>query len=68
MRELRTAQQETDRQLRLTQRETNKQIKELTTQIGGLGNKFGRFAEGLAFPSLEKFYVNTFVWKHCRYG
>jgi hypothetical protein len=40
--------------LKTTQRKTDKQIKELATQIGGLGNKFGRFAEGMAFPSLKE--------------
>lgn len=40
-------QRETDRQFRA-------QMKELSKQIGGLGNKFGSFAEGMAFPSMEK--------------
>jgi hypothetical protein len=46
--------------LKTTQRGTDKQIKELATQIGGLGNKFGRFAEGMAFPSLEKILRQRF--------
>jgi len=41
------SQRETDRQLRT-------QMKELSKQIGGLGNKFGSFTEGMAFPSMEK--------------
>ncbi len=36
------------------QQETDKQIKELGKQIGGLGNKFGSFTEGMAFPSMKK--------------
>ena len=36
------------------QQEAWKQIKETSKQLGGLGNKFGRFTEGMAFPSMEK--------------
>ncbi|OQW93447.1 MAG: DUF3782 domain-containing protein [Beggiatoa sp. IS2] len=74
VRELRSAQQETDKQIQETDKQlrsaqqetdkqiqkTGKQIKELATQIGGLGNKFGRFAEGLAFPSMEKILRQRF--------
>jgi hypothetical protein len=42
--------QELDRQFK----ETDKKIKELAIQIGGLGNKFGSFTEGMAFASMEK--------------
>lgn len=43
--------------LAVSQKETERQFrqqKELGKQIGGLGNKFGSFAEGMAFPSMEK--------------
>ena len=52
--------------LRASQKETDRQIKELGTQIGGLGRKFGSFAEGLSYASIEKilredFELNEFV-------
>ncbi len=47
-------QRETDRQLKETDRQLRAQMKELSKQIGGLGNKFGSFTEGMAFPSMEK--------------
>ena len=34
--------------------ENDAQLKELGRQIGGLGEKFGGFTEGMAFPSMEK--------------
>jgi hypothetical protein len=34
--------------------ETDRQIKELGKQIGGIGNKFGYFAEGMFLPSIER--------------
>jgi hypothetical protein len=34
--------------------ETWRQIKELGKQIGGLGQKFGGFTEGMAYPSMKK--------------
>jgi len=52
----RESQQETDKQIQ----ETGQQIKEISTQIGGLGNKFGRFAEGMAFPTMEKILRQRF--------
>jgi hypothetical protein len=48
--------QETDRQLR----ETYGMVRELKQQIGGLGNKFGSFTEGLALPSIEKILRERF--------
>lgn len=50
----------------LSQKETDRQLKELGKQIGGLGNKFGSFAEGLAYRSIvkilqEKFGMNDFI-------
>jgi len=41
-------------ELSIAQKETDRQIKELGKQIGGLGNKFGSFTEGMAFPSMER--------------
>ena len=59
--ELRLSQQETDKQigeLRLSQQETDRQLRvqltELKKQIGGLGEKFGSFTEGMAFPAMTK--------------
>jgi hypothetical protein len=50
----------------LSQKETDRQLKELGKQIGGLGNKFGSFAEGLAYRSIarilrEDFGMNDFI-------
>ena len=44
------SQRETVRQMK----ETDRKLKVLGKQIGGLGNKFGAFAEGLAFSSIER--------------
>ena len=55
---------ETDRQLRKqlkeTDRQLRKQLKELGKQIGGLGEKFGGFTEGMAFPAMSKILTETF--------
>ena len=40
--------------LQIFLQETDRQIRELGKQIGGLGNKFGSFTEGLALPSMQK--------------
>lgn len=50
----------------LSQKETDRQLKELGKQIGGLGNKFGSFTEGLGFRSIarilrEDFGMNDFI-------
>ena len=58
--QMRALQKETDRQLRETDRQLRKQMKELGIQIGGLGNKFGSFTEGMAFPSMEKILRKRF--------
>ena len=42
------------KELRASQKETDRQIKELGKQIGGLGEKFGSFTEGMAFPSMKR--------------
>jgi hypothetical protein len=52
--------QETDKQFRLQRQETDKQLRELGKQIGGLGEKFGGFTEGLALPSMSKILTERF--------
>lgn len=49
-------------------KETDRQLRELREQIGGLGNKFGSFTEGLAYPSLyriltEDFHLDTVAYR-----
>ncbi len=41
-------------------RETARYLKELGKQIGGLGNKWGVYTEGLAYPSMTKLLKNQF--------
>ena len=41
-------------------KDTDNQLKESGKQIGGLGDKFGSFTEGMAFPSLEKMLRERF--------
>lgn len=53
-------QAETGRQIRESQAETDRQIKELGKQLGGLGQKFGGFTEGMAFPSMQKILRERF--------
>jgi len=56
-------QKDTDRRMKETDRqmkETDLQLKELGKQIGGLGNKFGDFAEGMAMPSLMEILAKRF--------
>ena len=48
--------QETDRQLQ----ETYRILREQGKQIGGLGEKFGSFTEGLALPSMERILTQRF--------
>lgn len=43
-----------------SQRMTDRQLKELGRQIGGLGEKFGSFTEGLALPSMTKILDQSF--------
>jgi hypothetical protein len=47
-------------EIRTLSKETDKKIKEVSKQIGGLGNKFGSFTEGLALPSMEKILSKHF--------
>jgi len=53
-------QAETDRQIRESQTRTDRQIEELGKQLGGLGQKFGGFTEGMAFPSMQKILRERF--------
>ncbi|MCI0524723.1 MAG: DUF3782 domain-containing protein [Acidobacteria bacterium] len=46
--------------LRISQQETDRQIKQVNKQLGELGNKFGSFTEGLAWPSMEKALYEQF--------
>jgi hypothetical protein len=43
-----------------SQKATDQQIKELGIQIGGLGEKFGSFTEGMAFPSMRQILEQRF--------
>jgi len=66
MQENAVQQKETDRLMKESQKQTAQQLKELGRQIGGLGNKFGSFAEGLSYRSIvrilqEKFDMNDFI-------
>lgn len=54
------SQQETDRQLKESARLARKETRELKRQIGGLGDKFGSFTEGLALPSMAKILSQRF--------
>ncbi|HTG37098.1 MAG TPA: DUF3782 domain-containing protein [Thermoanaerobaculia bacterium] len=53
-------QAETGRQIRESQAKTDRQIEELGKQLGGLGQKFGGFTEGMAFPSMQKILRQRF--------
>ncbi len=70
--QLRLSKEETDRalqqtaeQLRLSKQENDRETRELRKQIGGLGEKFGSFTEGMAWPSMKKLLIErlgaTFV-------
>lgn len=48
------------KQLATQMKATDRQIKELGKQIGGLGEKFGSFTEGMAFPSMRKILRQQF--------
>ena len=41
-------------------KKTEKAIRQVNKQLGELGNKFGSFTEGMAFPSMEKILRNHF--------
>ena len=42
------------------QRKTERVIRQVNKQLGELGNKFGSFTEGMAFPSMERILRNQF--------
>jgi hypothetical protein len=46
--------EEISERLSKAQEETQKQIKQTNKQLGELGNRWGSYTEGLAYPSLEK--------------
>jgi hypothetical protein len=58
--DLARSQQETTELIRKDSAETNKKIKEIGKQIGGIGEKFGSFTEGLAYPSLRKMLYKNY--------
>ena len=54
---------DTDRKMQETDlrfKDTDRKLKELGKQIGGLGEKFGSFTEGLALPSMERILQQHF--------
>ena len=46
--------------LAIKQGKTDAQIDRVSKQLGELGNKFGSFTEGMAFPSMQKLLVEKF--------
>jgi hypothetical protein len=48
------------REASLSQKATDQQIKELGIQLGRLGEKFGSFTEGMAFPSMRQILEQRF--------
>lgn len=59
-RRLRESGEETDRRLRESGEKTDRHLRELGKQIGGLGEKFGSFTEGLALPSMTRILGQDF--------
>lgn len=66
-RRLRESLEETDRRIRESREETDRQLqetgqflREVGKQIGGLGDKFGSFTEGLALPSMTRILQERF--------
>jgi hypothetical protein len=50
----------TEEELAEEQRKTERVVRQVNKQLGELGNKFGSFTEGMAFPSMEKILRNRF--------
>nr|VFJ42583.1 MAG: hypothetical protein BECKDK2373B_GA0170837_10026 [Candidatus Kentron sp. DK] len=48
------------RDLKRTVMEQSRQIKEQGRQLGGIGDKFGYFTEGMALPSMERILTEHF--------
>lgn len=42
------------KELAISQTKTDRQLRNLGKQVGGIGEKFGSFTEGLAYPSLRR--------------
>jgi hypothetical protein len=51
-------------ELAQAQKETDRKIKELGKQIGGLGDRFGSFTEGMAISSMERILRREFKADH----
>lgn len=51
---------ELGKQIDIEQRGASRQIKELGKQIGGIHDKFGKFAEGMMLPSLKRIVKKKF--------
>lgn len=52
--------EEVGAELRESDLRTDKQLEELGRQIGGLGDKFGSFTEGMAYPSMRQLLKQRF--------
>jgi hypothetical protein len=50
----------TEEELAEERRKTERVVRQVNKQLGELGNKFGSFTEGMAFPSMEKILRNRF--------
>jgi hypothetical protein len=59
-RRMRESREETDRILRESKAEVDRRLGELGKQLGGLGDKFGSFTEGLALPSMTRILEQRF--------
>lgn len=53
-------QRETAQQLAEMQRKNDRELSRVSKQIGEIGNKFGSFTEGMAFPSMERLLRRRF--------
>ena len=67
-RQMKEAGAERDRQMKESKRSVDKQLKELGKQIGGLGNKFGAFTEGMVSKSVEKILRKQFGMESVGYS
>jgi hypothetical protein len=57
---LEESKRERDKVMAESKRETDQALRQLSKQMGELGNKFGSFTEGLALPSMEKVFYREF--------
>ena len=60
LKELGTWIEEVGAELRESDLRTDKQLEELGRQIGGLGDRFGSFTEGMAYPSMRQLLKQRF--------